>query len=198
MIAKIILPHKFKVDYNCDLLVGVDYAAYQLAKQGKMMDLAIGDFDSVSEEEFKLIKQYSKKIVKLKEDKMDTDSEAALKYVSQLNTYEIFMYSSFGERLDHLLNNFRLLGKYNFTLIDDYNMSKHFSKGTYKINRSHKYFSLFTFSEAIVTIKNAKYELSEVSFTFYDSYLTSNEFISDYAIIEVLDNDIYLILSNDN
>ncbi len=197
MIAKIILPHSFEVDYTCDLLIGVDYGAYQLANQNIEMDFAIGDFDSVSESEFNLIKSYSKEIIRLNTDKNETDSEAALMHFRGLKNYTVKMYSDLGNRLDHLLNNFRLLNKYDFILIDKFNEVRKLSFGTYDIENTHKYFSLFTLDRSVISVRDAKYELDNVSFTYNDSYLTSNEFIDKPLRIEVLAGEVFIVLSNE-
>lgn len=197
MIAKIILPHDFEVDYCCDLLVGVDYGAYQLAEKNIMMDIAIGDFDSVSQSQFNQIENYSKKVIRLNVDKNETDSEAALMQLSTLKNYTVKMYSSIGKRLDHLLNNFRLLNKYDFILIDEYNEVRKLVEGTYEINNTHKYFSLFTLDQAVINVSNAKYELDNISFGYNDSYLTSNEFIDKALKIDVLAGEVFIVLSSE-
>lgn len=197
MISKIILPHNFKVEYTCDYLVGVDYGAFQLASKGIMMDLSIGDFDSVDEDEMKLIKRFSKECITLSVDKNETDSEAALMHVSNLGMYDIEMISDLGNRFDHLLNNFRLLNKYKFTLKTKDSEIFMLSKGTTIIHNTHEVLSLFANGEALIDLKGTLYELSNHHFNENDTYLTSNKITADKATINVIKGSVIVVLSND-
>ncbi len=198
MISKIILPHSFKVNYDCDYLVGVDYGAYQLAKQGVMMDVSIGDFDSVDQEQFKLIKAFSKEVIQLNVDKNETDSEAALMHVSSLKLYDIILISDLGHRFDHLLNNFRLLSKYDFKFVSEHNEVFLLKEGLHKIKKSHQYLSLFANDEVTVTLRKTLYELTMRNFDESDTYLTSNEIINDEAELEVVSGSVFVVMSDDN
>lgn len=198
MKAIIALPHTFNYDYSCDLLVGVDYGAYLLAKAGIKMDYAIGDFDSVTEAELCLIEKYSKEVIKLDVNKNETDSEAALMFVATLGEkYSTKMLSDLGNRFDHLLNNFRLLNKYDFKLITEFSEVFKLDVGLHKIKNTHQYLSLFAIDKASINLANVKYPLTNVSFNEMDTYLTSNEIVGEYAILEVLNGQLICVLSNE-
>ena len=64
-----------------DYFVGIDKGSSFLLKNQLPLDLAIGDFDSVSAEEFKQIKAKAKKLVMAPAEKNDTDTELALKTI---------------------------------------------------------------------------------------------------------------------
>ncbi len=197
MIAKVILPHNFNINTDCDFLVGVDYGAYQLAKEKIPMDLAIGDFDSVTEEELNLIEDYAKEIVKLPAHKNETDSEAALMYLQKYPEMKVEMHGTFGKRFDHLLNNFHLLGKYKFSLQDDSNKIFKLNVGNHKIFSNYDYLSLFTLENAVINTRGVKYPLTNTSFTMEDTYLSSNEIVDEYATLEILEGSVIVVLSND-
>lgn len=198
MKVNVYLPHTFKVDYDADLIVGVDYGAYLLAKNKLEMDVAIGDFDSVSDCEFNLIKKYAKKLIQLEVDKNETDSEAALMYLKAAGYSQINVYSDLGNRFDHLLLNYRLIEKYDYKFVSEHNEIFMLTKGSYKIKNTHQYLSLFTNGECTFSIKNVAYPLLERSISYFDTYLTSNRIINDFAEIEVISGNLIVVLSNDN
>ena len=59
--------------------IGVDKGALTLARNGKRMLLAIGDFDSVEESDLAYIKEYSDTLLQLNPIKDDTDREGISK-----------------------------------------------------------------------------------------------------------------------
>lgn len=69
----------FQMDF--DLFIGVDGGSLFLIEQGICPDLAVGDFDSVSEEELALICSQSKEVLQAQPEKDDTDLELAVKVV---------------------------------------------------------------------------------------------------------------------
>lgn len=198
MKISVFLPHTFNASYSADIVVGVDYGAYQLAKNNISMDIAIGDFDSVNSEEFLLIKKHAKEIIKLNTDKNETDSEAAIMYLKNLGYNDITIYNDLGERFDHLLINYRLVEKYNVTLISKNSKTFLLEKGRHQIKNTHKYLSLFTNNECKLSLANTLYPLDNVLINFYDTYLTSNKIIDEYAILNIDYGSLIVVLSSDN
>ena len=60
-------------------LIGCDKGALTLAQQHRHMVCAVGDFDSVREEDISLIAQWCDQIIRLNPIKDDSDSEHAVK-----------------------------------------------------------------------------------------------------------------------
>lgn len=77
--------------------IGVDKGALTLARNGKRMLLAIGDFDSVEESDLAYIKEYSDTLIQLNPIKDDTDSEAAVMYAIQKGYQKIHLYGGWVE-----------------------------------------------------------------------------------------------------
>ena len=68
-----------------DVYVGVDRGSLFLIENQLPLDLAVGDFDSVSQDELQLIKETAKAFVQACPEKDDTDTELALKkYLSNI------------------------------------------------------------------------------------------------------------------
>ena len=104
---------------NCDLslykdilrdayFIGADRGALYLAENGYQVDIAVGDFDSVSESEMEKIYKASGDIDRLSEDKDETDLEHALKRAF-LIPGTIHILGATGTRLDQTLSAINLL-----------------------------------------------------------------------------------------
>lgn len=69
----------FSTDF--ELFVGVDHGSLFLLKNQLPLDLAVGDFDSVSKEELQMIQEKAGDFIKAAPEKDDTDTELALKAI---------------------------------------------------------------------------------------------------------------------
>ena len=90
-------------------IIGVDRGAFHLLKRGISPDLAIGDFDSVTPEEYDAVSQATRELIHLPCEKDETDTEAALNLALQRGASEVTLYGALGGRIDHTLANIRLL-----------------------------------------------------------------------------------------
>lgn len=197
MKVNVFLPFSHNYQTHADMIVGVDYGAYQLAKSKVFMDVAIGDFDSVSKDELKLIKEFSKTIVSLKAEKDETDSEAALIYLKKLGLTNITLIGDVGSRLDHFLINLKLVEKYKVTYVLEHSKIFYLEKGLHQVKKAYKYLSLFTSSNCRLSISGVKYPLENKPIDHLDTFLSSNEIIEDFANIEILEGSLIVVLSND-
>ena len=186
-----------KKDYY---FIGVDRGSLYLALKGIIIDASIGDFDSVSEEEFGLITAFSKKIVKLNMKKNDTDLEHALNYAKALGFNDIDIYGCLGGRQDHNLLNIKLLylNDINITMYDEKNKIFCLNKGTYMIYKyDYKYLSLFAFCPCNVTLKGTYYKLDNADIDIKDNYTTSNEILKESCLVTINKGRVMIIQSRD-
>ena len=73
-------------------------------------DLAVGDFDSLSEEGKKYMESLNGlKIIRLKPEKDDSDTQSAVNHMISEGSREILIFGATGTRLDHVLANLGLL-----------------------------------------------------------------------------------------
>ena len=94
-----------------DVYVGVDRGSLFLIENQLPLDLAVGDFDSVSQDELQLIKKTAKAFVQACPEKDDTDTELALKKVfEQYPKAQVTIFGAFGGRIDHMMSNLFLPG----------------------------------------------------------------------------------------
>src|SRR5665647_1792567 len=110
-----------------DVYVGADRGALFLVQQGFKPDIAMGDFDSVNEDELISIRHNSKLLVSCDPVMKDlSDTEMAFSWALDQNPEEIIMYGALGTRFDHSLANIHLLiqgvhKQINCTIVDAHN-----------------------------------------------------------------------------
>ena len=180
--------------------IGVDKGALTLARNGKRMLLAIGDFDSVEESDLAYIKEYSDTLIQLNPIKDDTDSEAAVMYAIQKGYQKIHLYGGLGGRLDHAMINLRLVSRFPeiVYLHDQNNFIFSLAEGVHSIDKcDYTYISFFTEDEATISLEGLKYPLDKQQLTNKDTYTTSNEILEDRGIVTVHAGKVTVIQSKD-
>ena len=171
-------------------------------------DLAVGDFDSLSEEGKKYMESLNGlKIIRLKPEKDDSDTQSAMNYAIRTGAKEIVIFGVTGNRVDHLMANFGLLilaqnQGAEVTLVDRYNYMKLISDGTVlkKSEQFGKYVSFFTVGGDVsgLTLKGFKYPLDGYDLTVADSGLTvSNEIAAETAEVTFDRGSLLMIMSRD-
>ena len=180
--------------------IGVDKGALTLARNGKRILLAIGDFDSVEESDLAYIKEYSDTLLQLNPIKDDTDSEAAVMYAIEKGYQKIHLYGGLGGRLDHAMINLRLVSRFPETvyLHDQNNFIYSLAEGVHSIDkRDYTYISFFTEDKATISLEGLKYPLDKQQLTNKDTYTTSNEILEDRGIVTVHAGKVTVIQSKD-
>lgn len=174
-----------------DLIIGVDHGAYILAKNDYSLDIAIGDFDSVSKDEWGEIHKKSSRIIKVDAEKDATDGELALKYISEhysdIENIYIYQWLSDG-RIDHLLSIFWWVYQEEFHhiiercyFISHKNEWRCYLPGKHIISKhsSLKYISFICMTPVRdLEITNFKYELAKTQITAPKAFV-SNEFLEN-------------------
>lgn len=190
------------------LLVGVDYGAYRLAKRQQPFALAIGDFDSVTAKELRLIKEWAQEVVVLPKQKDETDTEAALHFL-QAEGYEQFvLHDSLGGRIDHSLANIRLAQRYamqNMAIVLYGKKQKVtvLAQGTHPLTRNHwpyQYLSFFALTQEVtgLTLEGFQYPLEGVTLSATDIYTISNEWVADEGVVSLTSGLLLLINTEDD
>ncbi|HCM82480.1 MAG: Thiamine pyrophosphokinase [Microgenomates group bacterium GW2011_GWC1_43_11] len=185
-------------------LIGVDRAAYVLLKLGISVDLAIGDFDSVTKKEMNEIRTRISTIKQYPQEKDQTDLELAVTYALTIHPEEIALFGVTGGRLDQSLAALHLLRtihehKCRASVRDEHNFMALVS-GKYQIpkTKDFPYLSILPATdEIIVTIKGCKYPLEKYRMEKGTTLGVSNVIISDFADISVHKGTAYCVLSRD-
>lgn len=181
-------------------LIGVDRGCLFLIQNNFKDFLAIGDFDSVNEVEYGLIRSYSKEIIKLNPVKDDTDLEHALHYLEENGYKKAIVYGALGGRQDHNLLNIKLclVSKMNIVFLDARHKIFVLGRGTYNINKdNYRFLSLFAFEESIVNLEGVKYPIAFKKICFNDLFTTSNEITDESCHIDILEGRLLIVQCND-
>lgn len=196
-----ILPRIRKAGY----IIGVDRGAYWLLKHGIIPDVAIGDFDSVTKNEFSRIKKRVAAIIQeLPHPKYATDLELAVEHAIGLKPKEVRIFGAIGTRFDHSWAGIHLLvmlSSHNIYgyIVDNFNE-------IYVVRRkldlipsvSFKYVSIFPLTDkTTVTLTGFRYNVSRREFTRGSTLGVSNEIVAFCARVIVHDGAVLLIRSRD-
>ncbi|MCF7924083.1 MAG: thiamine diphosphokinase [Candidatus Izimaplasma sp.] len=160
-----------------EFIIGVDSGLEYLLELDKPIDLAVGDFDSIDNEAYKLIENKCKKIIRLEKRKNKTDLAYALDYIYNNYDYNsIEVFGGISGRIDHFIANLNLMKKYRFSLKDDKHVMYILNKGNYKVNNYKKYVSFFAIEDVYnLQLKGFKYTLDNYFLSTSDSLSVSNE-----------------------
>lgn len=186
------------VPYECDIdCIGVDRGAFMAMKQGVPLVCAIGDFDSIDEDEKKQLAQYTS-LITLPERKNETDSEAAIHYALEKGYDDITLFGCFGGRIDHMMANMYLLmhRSYPLKLMDENNLAYVLTPGKYTISNKYRHVSLLALEDSVVSEAGVSYPLHERSIAPYDIYTVSNHMEHEMAVITIHSGRVLFMQSN--
>lgn len=187
--------------------IGVDRGALKLIEMGLIPEVAVGDFDSVNDQEFKEIEANAKQVIKLDPVKDDTDTESGLKYALDHDPRaHIRVLGISGGRLDHLLANvlmvlqdrFRMFAE-QIELIDRQNNIRFFNSGKHTVDKleGFEYLSFIPLTQIdVLTLDDEKYELHNAMVSNARAYV-SNEFIDSKATVYLSNGLVAVIQSKD-
>lgn len=189
IIASLAQPHEC---HGFDKIIGCDYGAFVCAQTGLRMSIAVGDFDSVTQEQLTLIHHYADKVHTLPKDKDVSDTEYALSLTSSDD--EVVIVGGLGQRLDHEWSNMLSLFKYPHAKLKNDQHCIFVINGQTTIKKEKTYCSIFPVVETIITLKGVKYPLEHHVLRALDTLCLSNEIVSEEAFIEV-NHPVLVILS---
>ncbi|MGV3465494.1 MAG: thiamine diphosphokinase [Heyndrickxia sp.] len=188
--------------------VGVDYGVYHLIKNGINPDIAFGDFDSVSELEWALIKEKTGKIMEYVPEKDETDLELALQWALTKNPEKIIIFGATGGRADHYFANAFLLIREDILhadcqveLSDIQNRITAHLPGTYTVQKMEdlKYISFIPLTSEVtnITLIGFKYPLVNKNVKQGTTLCISNELLEDSGTFSFDSGILLMIRSKD-
>ncbi|MGM0126217.1 thiamine pyrophosphokinase [Enterococcus sp. AZ194] len=190
-----------------DYFVGVDRGGLFLLQRGYPLNLAVGDFDSLSPKEKRAVIQQAGEVLEAQPEKDDTDTQLALQHVfEKFPQAKVTLIGATGGRLDHLLSNLWLgleprfapfLDR--FVLRDSQNSLRYFTPGDYRIYKEPemKYLAYCCLTPvANLSLFESKYLLNQVDVLRPFSY-ASNEFVTETASFSFSEGILAVIQSKD-
>ena len=194
------------LETDFDVFVGVDAGSLFLLQHQLPLDMAIGDFDSVSPADFQQIEQAAKELIQAPAEKDDSDLELALKTVfERYPQAQTRVFGALGGRIDHLLSNLFLASEPDLApfmeqieLVGADNHILFRPAGQHRLSPIEEmtYISFMPADGSRLTIENAKYPLREENFFFKKCY-SSNEFLDGDIQIALDTGYVVIIYSKD-
>lgn len=191
-----------------DRWIGIDRGAWRLLERGIEMDLAVGDFDSLSKKEREILSEKVKEMMIVPPEKDQTDTELGLELAldryPRAEKYQLI--GGTGGRLDHLLANLFVVYQPRFSsligrleVVDRWNHICFYQPGVYQImreeNKDYLTFVCLTPVEKL-SLHDVKYPLVKKDIRVPSS-LTSNEFLHDQASFSFTSGLVAVIQSRD-
>lgn len=171
-------------------VIAVDQGLFDAYKQGVFVDLAIGDFDSLSDISL-LDKVLYKRLNPVKDI---TDTEAALQYALSLNPAHTYILGGIGgSRLEHSYANLLLLFDYdNVSIMTSESIVVKFSVGKHK-TKFTGFINIFSQNQAVISLTGFKYELDTYKLKMFDRLGISNELKDTEGTINVHSGSILVV-----
>jgi thiamine pyrophosphokinase len=190
-----------------DLFVGIDRGALYLLACELPLDLAVGDFDSMSTDEKQRVFSHAERIKQCPAEKDDTDTQVALLEIFEhFPEAQVTLIGASGGRMDHLFSNlfmgleerFRPFVK-QIAIVDQQNYLQYLTPGTHTIKKIEGldylgYCCLTPVNN--LTLAGSKYTLDNVQVPHAMNY-GSNEFVVDTAQIAFSSGIVAVIQSRD-
>ena len=175
---------------------------------GLIPDIAVGDFDSLSDEGKRYLKSLKRtEIVGLRPEKDDSDTQSAVNLAIRRGAREIAVLGGTGTRLDHVLANLGLLLEAKekgaaVCLRDAHNEVRLVDSGTVlqKKEQFGKYVSFFCIGGDVtgLTLEGFKYPLTNHHLQARESGLTvSNEILAEEAKVTFASGNLLMLMTRD-
>lgn len=188
--------------------VGVDRGVYTLLSNNIKPDIAFGDFDSVTEEEFQIIEKEVDQLFRFTPEKDETDMDLALSWALKKRPEKIRIFGATGGRLDHMFGNIQLLihatnktDDVDIEIIDHQNIIFVKSPGIYRLQKitDKKYISFIPISTEVkgLTLIGFKYPLTECHIPLGSTLCISNELLIENGTFSFSEGILMIIRSTD-
>lgn len=181
-----------------DFIIAADGGAAFARKIGAEIDVAIGDFDTLSSEKIS-----TGEIIKLNFEKDYTDSFEALFLAKKRGFTEAVMFGGTGSRMDHSLANIFLLKKardigVELSLCDENNII-YLTESEITIKKREGYhLSVVQLTDVTgLSLSGLYYPLNDKSLALGDMLGISNEFTADFACVCVKSGAVLVMLTRD-
>ena len=187
-----------------DLIICVDGGACHLRNLNIVPDILIGDFDSISAEDYAAFANAGAETVRFPREKDATDTELALELAVERGCRSIVMLGALGTRLDHSLANVFLLKRLLASgvkgiIADEHNEVELIDKSICIKRENGVKVSLLPVCGAVtgVTTSGLYYPLADATVEFGSTWGVSNEFSGDTAYVTIKDGLLLVIKSQD-
>lgn len=173
--------------------IGVDAGVVTLIARGIEPAEAIGDFDSVSDEEYQVIVDGFPALERSPVDKDESDTELALEKAMHYQPDTVIITGVTGGRLDHYMAALHIVFSYQrrypqveFIVLNKQNRIRFMEPGEYIMDYDpqYQYVSFYPFAEEVsgFTIEGFKYPVSNEFIPFGSTRFISNELMGSGTV----------------
>lgn len=196
VIGNSLRPERAKEECRGAFVVGADKGAWFCYQNKIPMDVALGDFDSLSPEQKELVLACAKQKETLNPVKDDTDTAHALSYFEGCDRI-LVLGGIQGKRIEHFLANLDLLClDPRIEMLDDYSLIKLFKPGEYEIRKDrYTFFSFFPMEESVVSLRGFAYPLEKALLQRFDPLGVSNQLLGEAGTLAVEKGSVLMIAS---
>ncbi|OQB48570.1 MAG: Thiamine pyrophosphokinase [Firmicutes bacterium ADurb.Bin153] len=175
-----------------DIVICADRGLRFCYMAGMKADIALGDFDSVTDQEMDRARAEGTRIFEYPSEKDETDLDLALKLAFRLGSRRCFLYGALGGRIDHELANILLMRRYasmgmQITMMGKANTVEILTHDfpCYLAGREACTISIIPLSDTVIGIKTSgmKFELHGEDLSCGSSRGVSNQVIGELAEI---------------
>ena len=190
------------------VFIGADRGALHLLEKGIIPHEAVGDFDSISEDEFGTIKKAVDIVGQFRSEKDETDTELAVTRALSYDPEQIILTGVTGGRLDHMESALHLLYRLQienpailFTIRNRLNELSMLLPTVHELEpiRHLPYVSFFPFGGPVtgLTLTGFKYETVDATLETGITRFTSNELATCSCTISFLEGICLMVRSSD-
>lgn len=177
---------------DSDVVIAVDQAVLALYKQRIKIDLAVGDFDSLTNQGMLV----NLNVIRLNPVKDDTDTHQALVEATKMNPDELILIGGIGgERIEHFMVHTLFFDEFpKLRIIDDNTEIRMLPEGIYEIG-THDYVTYLAYPKAKLSLIGFKYPLTEYLLLTYDPLCISNEVLEEKGITHIHEGRVLQVIS---
>lgn len=159
-----------------DRHIGLEHGAYEAFTKGVVLDVVLGDFDSLAPSKLSELEEAGLSILRHPSEKDDSDTALAIQYALALGADDIWVYGGIGNRFDHSYANALWCKKAPVTFMSDVTKVYALHPGQHFIKPEYPVISFFAL-EAIpaLTLEGFKYPLKARALNVDDPLCLSNE-----------------------
>ncbi|WP_208589200.1 thiamine diphosphokinase [Gracilibacillus suaedae] len=190
---------------DIDIWIGADLGASYLLRNQLPIDIAIGDFDSLDNEEKQVIKKQANNFREFPPEKNETDLELAVAAALSYQPASIFLFGVTAGRLDHELANIQLLYRLleknvSAKIIDHKNILSIYKPGYYSVQaNSSELISFIPLTPTVegLTLDGFYYPLDNYTVTWGSTRCISNQLINEQGTFLFNDGILIMIKSTE-
>ena len=197
-------PFMKKYLIGADLVISADSGARHCRSFELVPDLLVGDFDSVTDADYKDLVSAGVEIVRFPVEKDMTDSELAIDIALEKGCNRVILLGALGTRLDHSVSNLFLLKKLldrgaEGILADENNEARLIDSSIEFEREKDAFLTLLPVAGPAkgVTTQGLYYPLENATLEVGSSWGVSNRFSSEKAAVTVQEGTLLVILSRD-